>query len=705
MGDPIRALLRITTLLVAAAFAGCSGDDGDRGEPGPPGPPGPPAGVDIANAAEINAEISSVTISSPPVVVFSLSDGNGNPVKNLPATAIGFKLAKLIPGTDGNPSAWQSYINAVEQPGAGPGMEAKVQAVTENGSAGTLVDNDDGTYTYTFGIDVATVTEPVEVSYEPALTHRLSFEIRGYAPVRNPVYTFRPSDDATTGLFSREIAATATCNNCHEDLALHGGARFEVQECVTCHNPGSADANSGNTVDMTVMTHRIHRGADLPSVVAGGEYCIYGFRDTIHCYDEVVYPQDIRACSNCHNADNPATPEAANWYEAPNDAACAACHDDVNFLTGENHGPDIPADNTQCVSCHANNPDSRIEVRQAHRILGREAAQAYQYNLLNVTSPGPGAAPTATFSVTNPLDGDSPYDLATQTSLAEGGLRLSVAWTTDDYSNEGSGSNNSQPEATSVFDGGVLQAMDNGDGTYDLTLATVPADQTGSGVVVFEGAVSDPDLGNLGVTNAHRYFSISDDPQDPTERRVSVEMARCNDCHDSLSFHGGRNTDSIESCQTCHNANAARGGTPSRGPMDMKYFLHRKHAVDDIHYPQPVSNCLGCHTEDGFYPPGASAGVLPTSTNRGVDAADPFDNNRITPVSAACGVCHTGDDARVHMEQNGGSFAACLAADGTQFRRVDTCGAGGTLGEVIQESCTVCHGPGRTADVADAHGL
>ena len=98
-------------------------------------------------------------------------------------------------------------------------------------------------------------------------------------------------------------------------------------------------------------------------------------------------------------------------------------------------------------------------------------------------------------------------------------------------------------------------------------------------------------------------------------------MARCNDCHDSLSFHGGRNTDSIESCQTCHNANAARGGTPSRGPMDMKYFLHRKHAVDDIHYPQPMSNCTGCHTDDGFYPTPASAGVLPTSTNRGSGSA------------------------------------------------------------------------------------
>ena len=265
-----------------------------------------------------------------------------------------------------------------------------------------------------------------------------------------------------------------------------------MQECVTCHNPGSADANSGNTVDMTVMTHKIHHGANLPSVIAGGDYCIYGFRDSIHCYDEVVYPQDIRACSNCHDADDPATPDAANWFEMPTADACGACHDDVNFATGENHGPDIPADNTQCVSCHANNPDSRIEVRQAHRILEREAAAAYAYNLLNVTAPGPGAAPTATFSVTNPLDDDAPYDLETDAGLADGGLRLSVSWTTRDYSNVGNDENNGQPEATPIFsNGGVLQASPNGDGTYDLSLGTVPADQTGSGTVIFEGAVSD----------------------------------------------------------------------------------------------------------------------------------------------------------------------------------------------------------------------
>ena len=170
-----KAAIGVFALTAALILAGCEGSDGADGEPGLP------AGVDIANAAEINAVINNVQISSPAVVSFSLSDGNGNPIKNLPASAIGFNLVKLVPGTDGNSSAWQSYINQIEEPGVGPGTVAKTQATVENGTAGTLVDNQDGSYTYTFSFDINAVTEPVPVEYVPTLTHRVSFEIRGYA--------------------------------------------------------------------------------------------------------------------------------------------------------------------------------------------------------------------------------------------------------------------------------------------------------------------------------------------------------------------------------------------------------------------------------------------------------------------------------------------------------------------------------------------
>ena len=180
-GGMLRQLAPVLLLIVAA----CSGD---TGPPGPPGPSVPPPTTDAADATEIHAEITNVSIASSPVVDFMLADQNGNAVTGLEASSISFKLAKLVPGTDGNASAWQSYINVLEDPGVGPGTESKLQAATENGSAGTLVDNNDGTYVYTFLIDVTNVTEPVPIAYVDTLTHRVSFEIRGLVPVRISIY-------------------------------------------------------------------------------------------------------------------------------------------------------------------------------------------------------------------------------------------------------------------------------------------------------------------------------------------------------------------------------------------------------------------------------------------------------------------------------------------------------------------------------------
>ena len=58
------------------------------------------------------------------------------------------------------------------------------------------------------------------------------------------------------------------------------------------------------------------------------------------------------------------------------------------------------------------------------------------------------------------------------------------------------------------------------------------------------------------------------------------------------------------------------------------------------------------------------------------------------------------------MIANGAWFDACLEPDGVLRQRVDFCGPGGDkTGPLVLESCTVCHGPGRTSDVADVHRL
>ena len=94
--------------------------------------------------------------------------------------------------------------------------------------------------------------------------------------IRDRPYTFQPSTGATTGIFSREIVETATCDNCHTSLTAHGGARVDVQYCVMCHNPGTTDPYSGNTLDMKVMVHKIHTGNTLPSIqtASGPNTCL-----------------------------------------------------------------------------------------------------------------------------------------------------------------------------------------------------------------------------------------------------------------------------------------------------------------------------------------------------------------------------------------------------------------------------------------------
>lgn len=693
----VHRFIRLAVLIAAYVLlqgGSCSGSDGDDGSPGAPGKP---AGVDISNAAEINAFITGVTIASPPVVSFSLTDENGNAIFNLPANSISFGIAKLVPGTDGNASAWQSYINRIEQAGGvGPGTEDQPQATTENGSAGTLVDNEDGTYIYTFATDITNVTTPVPVSYVPSLTHRVTFEIRGFAPVENPRYDFRPSDNATSGLFTREIVKTATCNSCHENLALHGGARFTTPNCVVCHNPGSADANSGNTVDLKVMAHKIHHGENLTNL----PYIIYGFNDTPHDYSDVVYSQDIRNCGNCHDESDPDTPDAANWYSVPTAEACGSCHDDVDFATGANHGSGIIADNSQCAGCHASNPNSAIEVRQAHRIPEQELAAQYSLNILNITNATPGTAPLVDFSVTDPTNGDAPYDLSDPAVAAvTSGLRFNMGWNTTDYTNEGVVA--TSPPRTSLYVGGVLQATLIGQGVYQIPLdpaSPVPVGTTGSGGVTFEGRVESGGVRGP-VRSDVDYFAITDAVAVP--RRIKTDIVRCDACHELLSFHGSGRNDNVENCVICHNPSAYSTG--NMRSVDFKVMIHRLHT--EVRYPQRVSNCKACHTDDGFYPVEFNSGVLATTIDPGADNTTRLDSIVTSPNSATCSVCHADPSAQLHMEQNGGNFDGCQDANGTITQRVDICGPGGTSGPITAESCTVCHAAGAIADVAVAHKL
>ena len=122
----------------------------------------------------------------------------------------------------------------------------------------------------------------------------------------------------------------------------------------------------------------------------------------------------------------------------------------------------------------------------------------------------------------------------------------------------------------------------------------------------------------------------------------------------------------------------------------------------EVTFPGNAGKCLTCHKPGTFgvpVPEGALATTDRTTTGdpdedraaiQGARDSVPNDTDLvITPVSAACYSCHDSSSAATHMELNGGAVKK-PRADVAALQMV--------------ESCSVCHGAGRTADVISVHG-
>lgn len=631
--------LKVPFLTAVAALAmflsGCSSDTevGPAGEPGAPGEAGSTgtAVVNYATATDLNVVITSATINSPPVVNFRVTNQHGQPVSGLTGANASFTIAKLIPGLNGEPSKWQNYISSTKTAVAGSPKagETAVQAGADSG--GTVVDHEDGTYTYTFGKDITTATcpapckdasgNPLDVSYDSTLTHRIGFQLRGAyvagsspakAITTNAVYTFRPSDGATTGIETRDIVKTATCNGCHNKLAMHGGGRVETKFCVTCHNPGTIDPETGNTVDFKVMVHKLHRGENLPSVVAGNPYVIWGHNSSKHDFSTVAFPQDVRNCSKCHNATDPLTPQAVNWSTKPSVEACGSCHDNVNFATGEGHNSNNQAvTNAECVTCHGvGQIAGSVEEVHSKGISSKATVAAlkpsspfmksqsakFKYNIVSVANTSPGQQPVVTFSVTDPTNGDAKYDIKTHPAFAYTGapasMSVAFAWNTPDtavadadFNNVGSTKNPGQAYSISVTGTGAANAVANGDGTYTVTSAVpIPAAATGSLRVALQGYLAvDVDGDGTYVASGSQRLPVKTAIKDVAittgalARRNVVDVGKCKGCHEVLSLHGNNRTDEPGVCVMCHNPNDTdanvrpkiAAGLPGAGTIDV----------------------------------------------------------------------------------------------------------------------------------------
>lgn len=405
--------LLVPLLALVLALSGCSdGDDGAPGAPGQPGAPGLPATELGVGVGLLNAEITGISISSNsvrPSVTVRLTDASGKPVVNY-ADDFEFTIAKLIPGINGNPDIWQSYINRSRlQPGG-------VNVLRAAGERATVINNGDGTYSYTFQTDLADVvnwlyygntgappnpgtgqsgviTSPagaavlasLNLTYDPNAVTRIAVSSRASGTVSrfNATVDFIPAQlPALLDTPARAAATNESCGACHGDPVYFpnfhaSGSRFDINLCTQCHNPNTYDSRGSTdtvwaTLDLGWMVHKIHSAE--PGYTADG-------RD----YSNLTYPQNLAGvggvanCRACHNNQHPlvtqpagrSTADAERWMTEVAVESCGACHTNIvnglyDHATGNAPGVG-QRDNTSCAGCHTTAATNNLNVEVAHR--------------------------------------------------------------------------------------------------------------------------------------------------------------------------------------------------------------------------------------------------------------------------------------------------------------------------------------------------
>jgi len=257
-----------------------------------------------------------------PEVTFKITDPKGLPLDRegvfTPGPVSTSFILSFIPAGE---QAYVAYTTRVQtSPDTG---ESAVQASTDSGGTYTDMGPLTGTYMYKF----ATV---LPEDYDTAASHTMGmyarrdlreFDLDRY--VANELDHFIPSGDTISA--PRDIVTTATCNRCHDPLAIHGGSRQKVGLCILCHNPTqSIDPDTMDSVDMPYMVHKIHAGVHLEN-----GYVIVGYRQGVHDYSEVEFPAEINDCEICHAGGVPVAgaPLVANPNPVP------ACDSNGNSVT------------------------------------------------------------------------------------------------------------------------------------------------------------------------------------------------------------------------------------------------------------------------------------------------------------------------------------------------------------------------------------
>ena len=639
--------------------------------------------------------VNSITIGSDrkPLIDVTFTDDFDQPIDRLGKTTPGVISASFILAWwDPVARHYTAYTTRnVTTPtnSPRPGVRA-TQATTDSG--GTWTDLSTGRATYKFGT-------ALPENFDQKKTHTLGVHafrnLTGIPAIglgknyyANLEQDFRPDGEKVTETWAK-INDTTSCLACHDkkNFGFHGSsARRDVKLCVLCHQPQTIDPDTGHTMDMKVMIHKIHAPGELSA-----PYVIYGNSQSVHDYSHMTYPQDVRNCDNCHEGIDatrkPAQSDA--WYTKPSRAACGSCHDDIDFATGAKHPGGVQIDDKQCANCHQ--PEGTLEfdasIKGAHMIDKKsKQLKGITATVVSTSNMAPGKKPTAVFALKNAdgtaIDGTK---LATFSPI--------LAGATSDYT----WYRREDARTTGVFDAAA------GTTTYTFTNA-IPDNATGTWTIsadIRRNATLARGDGATAISmqestvNPIKYVSLNANAMAP--RRTVVTMSQCNQCHDSLSLHGGQRN-AIEECVICHNPKEsdvsrrpANAGAPES--VSMARMIHRIHtgehltrdftiygfgntpfSFNEIKYPGDRTSCNKCHTANSHLLP-LRSGLETVTTLRDFFTAQ-------GPGTAACLGCHDSSDAAAHAYLNTVTFPGATNPS---------------------EACATCHGTGKDWAVDRVH--
>jgi hypothetical protein len=211
-----------------------------------------------------------------------------------------------------------------------------------------------------------------------------------YSAVQNEIQTYRTTSVSNRGQGDFLYGSATTlepyglidsqnnCNACHDHVMLHGGGRWDMDTCSTCHGVAGAEdtpqysspttpASPGVTVNFRTFLHKLHMGSSL---TFASTYEVSG-----NFYDEVEFPDmhgGVADCRKCHGASNvwqaPLARQDPNQTTPTREwrAACGSCHD----ADAAQAHIDINTSATgieSCEVCHGSGADFAVELMHRSR--------------------------------------------------------------------------------------------------------------------------------------------------------------------------------------------------------------------------------------------------------------------------------------------------------------------------------------------------